>query len=98
MLRDALVSLLAEQRRKVMSGGELCLKTFLNALLETREASLEVIDAITRYDAAVPPQYHTELTPGLFIAVFTDDTTTILHYVLYMCSSDSFCSSLGAVR
>lgn len=48
VLRDALISLLAEQRRNFMSGGALCLKTVLCALLETREASLEVIDAITR--------------------------------------------------
>ena len=48
VLRDALISLLAEQRRNFMSGGALCVKTVLCALLETREASLEVIDAITR--------------------------------------------------
>lgn len=48
VLRDALVSLLVEQRRSFMSGGALCMKTVLCALLETREASLEVIDAITR--------------------------------------------------
>lgn len=48
VLRDALVTLLAEQRRKFMSGGKLCVETVLCALLETREASLEVIDAITR--------------------------------------------------
>eukprot|EP00752_Nemacystus_decipiens_P003996 g3660.t1 len=32
-----------------MSGGTLCVETVLCALLETREASLEVIDAITRW-------------------------------------------------
>lgn len=50
VLRDALVTLLADQRRKFMSGGELCVETVLRALLELREASLEVIDAITRYN------------------------------------------------
>eukprot|EP00903_Cladosiphon_okamuranus_P006572 g6420.t1 len=49
VLRDALISLLVEQRRTFMSGGALCLKTVLCALLETREASLDVIDAIRRW-------------------------------------------------
>lgn len=53
VLRDALVALLADQRRKFMSGGELCVETVLRALLELREASLEVIDAITRYNVHV---------------------------------------------
>lgn len=43
------MALLADQRRKFMSGGALCVRTVLNALLEIREASLDVIDAITRY-------------------------------------------------
>lgn len=50
VLRDALLALLAEERRKFMTGGGLCLKTVLQALLETREASLQVVEAITRYD------------------------------------------------
>lgn len=50
VLRDALVALLAEQRRKFIAGGELCLKTVLQALLEARRVSLEVVDAVTRYN------------------------------------------------
>lgn len=44
-----MVSLLAEQRKKITSGGALCAKTVLHALLEARGASLEVIDAIQRW-------------------------------------------------
>lgn len=47
--RDSLIALLAEQRRASMVGDELCLKAFFQALVEAREASLEVIEAVTRY-------------------------------------------------
>lgn len=48
VLRDALVALLTEQRRKFMTGGDLCAETVLQALLEAREASLGVIEAVKR--------------------------------------------------
>ena len=48
VLRDALLALLAEERRKFMTGGGLCMKTVLQALVETREVSLQVVEAITR--------------------------------------------------
>lgn len=47
-MRDALLALLAEERRKFMAGGGLCMNTVLQALVETREASLQVVEAITR--------------------------------------------------
>lgn len=48
VLRDALVALLTEERRKFMTGGDLCAKTVLQALLEARKASLDVIEAVKR--------------------------------------------------
>ena len=55
-MRDALLALLAEERRKFMTGGGLCLQTVLKALVETREASLQVVEAITRCAQSTGPR------------------------------------------
>jgi len=71
--RDALVSLLAEQRKKIMSGGALCAKTVLHALLEAREASLEVIDAIQRWRVTlVRPEAFNVRGKNYAVAMATD--------------------------
>lgn len=46
--RDALVTLLVEESRKLKRNEGWCLQTVLQALVEVREASLEVIEAVVK--------------------------------------------------
>lgn len=48
------MSILAEERRKITTGGDFCLMTTVQALLEIREASLQVIEAVMRQVPRIP--------------------------------------------